>query len=418
MDMCDNAYTPEPPEESLCEDPLGTGADTQTQIEEPVIPESPETPEKRWGWKLSGICVLLLAACGITAMLVSKLWADKFANMELAVKDRFNAMEQTYGQKYNQSGIPDTQLPDQGPLTPSQIYAENVQAVVAINAYGSNIGSGFIITADGYVVTNSHVVEGVSAVKVVTNDGATLDAQVMGKDAINDVALLKIPGENHPFVTVGSSSAMAVGDMVVAIGNPLGELTSTLTVGYVSAKDRVLNTDGSLVNMLQTDAAINSGNSGGPLFNTKGEVIGITTAKISGNSGSQNSDSGATIEGLGFAIPMDDVKDILSDLKEFGYVTGAYLGVTVRSVDTAAQSYGLPAGAYVTEVVKDGAADKAGIRKGDIIVTLGGYDVNSLATLTRVLRHFEAGQTVSVIVYRNGLRETLSITLEEKPADN
>ena len=202
-----------------------------------------------------------------------------------------------------------------------------------------------------------------------------------------------------------------MGDQVSAIGNPLGELTASLSVGYISAKDRVVSGDTSGVHMLQTDAAINSGNSGGPLFNACGEVVGIITAKYSGSSG-----SGATIEGLGFAIPVDDVKGILSDLQKFGYVTGAYLGVYVRDVEESAQAYGLPAGAYIEEPMKGYCAEKAGIRAGDIIINLGGYNVDSVSALTRTLRRFKAGETVSVTVCRNGKREYLSVTLDEKPA--
>ena len=197
---------------------------------------------------------------------------------------------------------------------------------------------------------------------------------------------------------------------MAAIGNPLGELTATLTVGYISAKDRIVDTDGTVINMLQTDAAINSGNSGGPLFDMNGKVIGITTAKYSGNS-----QSGATIEGLGFAIPVDDVVGILADLKEFGYVTGAYLGVYVRDVDASAQSYGLPAGAYIEEAIRGYCAQEAGIRAGDIVVNLGGYDVDSVTTLTRVLRRFKAGDSVSVTVYRAGRQEYITVVLDEKP---
>ena len=143
-----------------------------------------------------------------------------------------------------------------------------------------------------------------------------------------------------------------------------------------------------------------------------GNVVGITTAKYSGDSG-----TGATIEGLGFAIPMDDVAGMISDLKEFGYITGAYLGVYVRDVDASAQSYGLPAGAYVEDVLQGYCAKKAGIRAGDIIVNLGGYDVDSITTLTRVLRRFEAGDNVSVTVYRAGKQEYFTVTLDEKPVN-
>ena len=177
-----------------------------------------------------------------------------------------------------------------GLYTPQQVYAMNVDAVVAVTSVGTTTtfgqtskttssGSGFIVSANGFVVTNYHVIEGGKEIKVITSDSVVHKAMVVGYDETNDVAVLKVEGENFPAVVLGSSDELNVGDQVMAIGNPLGELTSTLTVGYVSAKDRVINTDGTYINMLQTDAAINSGNSGGPLFNLYGEVIGITTAK-------------------------------------------------------------------------------------------------------------------------------------------
>jgi serine protease Do len=292
-----------------------------------------------------------------------------------------------------------------------------VRALVAVYAryeglegYGQSVGSGFLITADGYIVTNYHVVEESTRVSATTYDGKNYAAQVIGYDASNDVALLKIDGKDLPFVLMGSSDKAKVGDQVAVIGNPLGDLTATLTVGYISARDRIINSDGSSINMLQTDAAINSGNSGGPMFNMYGEVIGIITAKYSGDSG-----TGATVEGLGFAIPIDDVAGIISDLKEFGYVTGAYLGVYVQDVAESAQFYGIPAGAYVTEAVAGYCAAKAGIRAGDIIINVGGYDVDSLNALTRALRRFKAGDTTSITVYRNGKREYLTVTFDEKP---
>ena len=392
------------PAETVANEPEVTEAEPEAA--ETVSPETEKKTKRQMRLMTLGICIAMLGVCVITAILVSKLWQKKYMRLEMAIQDRFDAIEQTYGQK--KEPVTDTPLPEQGVMPPSQIYAENVQAVVAISTADVTVGTGFIVSADGYIVTNCHVIEDATNIKAITNDGIPLVATIVGKDAANDVALLKVPGENLPYVKIGSSDALAVGDMVVAIGTPLGELNSTLTVGYVSAKDRVVNTDGTVISMLQTDAAINSGNSGGPLFNTYGEVIGITTAKYSGDSA-----SGATIEGLGFAIPMDDVEGILSDLKEYGYVTGAYLGVSVRDVDTSYQS--LPAGAYVTSVVRGGAAAKAGIRAGDVIVTLGGYDIDSVSTLTRILRRFEAGETVSVIVYRDGQREPLTIVLEEKP---
>ena len=360
--------------------------------------------------------VLLVACCVVTALAVTAIWQGKMDRMERAMDEKFAALKQLYSESKIQSASP---LPETGPLTPGQVYAKNVKAVVAVNAQyesaggiGESVGSGFLISADGYVVTNYHVIGGATKVTVTTYTEESVVAQVVGYDAGSDVALLKIAGENHPFAVLGSSDALAVGDQVCAIGNPLGELTATLTVGYISAKDRIVNGDGTALNMLQTDAAINSGNSGGPLFNTSGQVVGIITAKYSGSS-----ESGASIEGLGFAIPMDDVAGIISDLRQYGYITGAYLGVYVRDVAESAQYYGLPAGAYVEEPVAGYCAAKAGIRAGDIIVNLGGYDVDSSNALVRVLRRFKAGDSVSVTVYRSGQREYLTVILDEKPVD-
>ena len=198
--------------------------------------------------------------------------------------------------------------------------------------------------------------------------------------------------------------------MVVAIGNPLGDLTSTQTVGYVSGKNREITTDNTIIDMIQTDAAINPGNSGGPLFNMKGEVVGITTAKYSGTTS-----SGASIEGIGFAIPIDDVLTIISDLMDYGYVTGAYLGVTVQNMDESAAMYGLPMGAYVIDVAKGASADRAGIQVKDIIISIGEYRVESITDLTRSLRNFKAGDTTTMTVIRSGARMELTITLDERP---
>ena len=278
---------------------------------------------------------------------------------------------------------------------------------------GTSTGSGFILTEDGYIVTNCHVVEGATSVSVVMHNGMEYPAQIMGTDSGNDIAVLKIEAEGLPAVTLGSSDDLVIGDMVVAIGNPLGELTSTQTVGYVSGKDRDVTTDNTIINMIQTDAAINSGNSGGPLFNMNGQVVGITTAKYSGTTG-----SGASIEGIGFAIPIDDVIGIISDLMDYGYVTGAYLGVTVSNTDPeSAAMFGLPVGAYVQQVDRGTAADRAGIQVKDIIIDLGGIKVEGITTLTRALRNFNAGDTTTITVIRSGQKLVLDITLDEKPHD-
>jgi len=412
MDNYENEFTPTPKKSPYADSPYECA-----YIAPEASVKAPKAKKRKGGLRPLFVVILLAVCCAATAMGITHIWQGRMERMEAAMNDKFAALEQIYNE--NKQPVMSQPLPNEGPKTPSQVYAENVKAVVAVagryetkDGYGESSGSGFVISADGYVVTNYHVIEGCTQVVVVTHDNATLQAQVVGYEATNDIALLKVNGENLPFVAVGSSDKLLVGEQVMAIGNPLGELTASLTVGYISAKDRIVDTDGTVINMLQTDAAINAGNSGGPLFNTSGQVIGVITAKYSGNSG-----SGVSIEGLGFAIPMDDVAGILEDLKEYGYVTGAYLGVYVRDVDSTAQSYGLPAGAYVQDVEPGLAADRAGLRAGDIIVNLGGYDVDSVTTLTRVLRRFEAGDSVSVTVYRNGKQEYLTVRLDEKPVE-
>jgi len=397
------------------------------QEDAPQAPEKPSREKKTkagWGRRIVSailVIVLVVSACGVTAALVTHHWEQKKAVSDKVFENRLNILQQQIDAMDVQGGGSST-APSTG-MTPGQVYAKNVRAVVAIsnqsittNIYGqvsetASSGSGFIISPDGYVVSNYHVVQGARKLHVLTYDGHQYEAELVGYDATNDVSLLKIDAEDLPCVTLGSSDDLAVGDQVAAIGNPLGELTSTLTVGYISAKDRMVTTDGVTINMLQTDAAINSGNSGGPLFNMDGQVVGITTAKYSGNS-----TSGATIEGIGFAIPIDDITGAIEDLREFGYVTSAYLGVMVKDVDEVAQSYGLPAGAYVSEVTAGTAAERAGLQAKDIIINLGGHNVSSVADLTRALRKFEAGQTETITVYRSGQHVDLTITFDALPA--
>ena len=355
------------------------------------------------GFKPVMACVLLIACCIVTAFAVSAIWQGKMDRMSRAMDEKFAALKQLYSESHSANVTP---LPQDGPYTPSQVYAQNVDAVVVVNEQGNGVGSGFFISADGYLITNYHVIHEAKDLSVTTHSGKTVKAKIIGFDSVSDLAIVMAEGDKYPFVTLGSSAQVAVGDMVCAIGNPLGELNASLSVGYISARDRVVSGDTSGITMLQTDAAINSGNSGGPLFNAYGQVVGIITAKYAGDA----------IEGLGFAIPLDEVKNILSDLQTHGYVTGAYLGIYVEDVSASAQAYGMPAGAYIQETMQGYCAEKGGIKAGDIIINLGGYDVNSLGALTGALRRFKAGDTISVTVYRSGKKEYLTITLDEKPA--
>ncbi len=357
--------------------------------------------------------VLVSGSCGITTLLINQHWRNEMNLLTQVMNNKVNVLQQQLDQinkASNDSGS-DVVVPSSG-LTPAQVYEQNVQTIVSI-ATQNSVGSGFVISANGYIVSNYHVIEGATKIVVTTYAGQEHTAKLVGYDKANDVSLMKVDIIDHPCVTLGSSDDLAVGEQVAAIGNPLGELTATLTVGYISAKDRVVTTDGTTTNMLQTDAAINSGNSGGPLLNMKGEVVGITTAKYSGTSS-----SGATIEGIGFAIPIDDVKGIVEDLYEYGYVRSAYLGVSVKDVDASViVNYDFPAGAYVVDVVNGYAAKKAGICAKDIIINIGGYSVGSVAELSRVLRNFEAGETTTITVFRSGAEVNMNITFDEKPKE-
>ena len=399
----------------------------EPQQEEPkYIPPEPKPRKERKGLRRFVSAVLVLAlvigSCGATAFFMNQHWQREMKNLTQQMNDKIAAIQK---ETVSQSGVVSGRPLSSGEyLTPGEVYERNVNAVVAIsvkidttdsfgmNSTGIASGTGFFISSDGYVITNYHVIKDGTEVTVTTHGGEDYPAQIVGYEANNDLAVLKVEGENLPFVNIGSSSDLLVGDQVVAIGNVLSTFASSLTVGYVSGVDRVVDTEGVAMNMIQTDVAINSGNSGGPLFNMKGEVVGITTAKFSGQSS-----SGATIEGIGFAIPMDDVTGMIEDLRNFGYVTGAYLGVMVMDVDASAQYYGVPAGAYVESVTAGGAAERGGLQPKDIITEVGGYAVTSVSDLTRVLRKFEAGDVVSVEVYRSGNAKTLSVTLDEKPRE-
>ena len=310
-------------------------------------------------------------------------------------------------------------------LTPKQVYKLNVGAVCGIatqvttNVWGqtattSCAGSGFVLTQDGYIVTNNHVVsdadEGTIVVRLYSGEEYTAD--VVGTDSMNDVALLKIETEGLQTVTIGDSDEIEVGEIVEAIGNPLGELTFTMTAGYISALDREINADGTPINMLQTDAAINSGNSGGPLFDMNGNVIGITTAKVSGET-----ESGVTIEGIGFAIPINDVLRVVYDLQQYGRVRGrAYLGVTLQDLDsTVAATYNLPAGPQIVTVTEGSCAETAGLQPSDIILEFEGREIGSYTDLVSALSKQQAGDTVTMRIYRAGAELELTLTLDERP---
>ena len=278
--------------------------------------------------------------------------------------------------------------------------------IFGMTASASVSGSGFVISEDAY--------SGGYEIKVMFYNGDSYTAEVKGFDRNNDIAVLKIEAEGLNAAELGTSDSLFVGDTVYAVGNPLGELNYSMTSGMVSATDRLITTEEGTMTMFQFDAAVNQGNSGGPVYNVYGQVVGVVTAK--------SREDGT--EGLGFAIPIDDAvriaNDVISGERSLDAETGdAYLGITPADVDSmAAQYYGFPEGAYVRTVTEGSAAEKAGIKVGDIITQLDGYDIGSSDELRQELLFHSAGETVDIVVWRSGEYLTLSITFDQKPADS
>ena len=317
------------------------------------------------------------------------------------------------------------QVDGQTKMEPAEVYASTVNSVVSINttaSAGINIfgqtvetasaGSGFIISPDGYIVTNYHVVKGATSVKVTLYNGDTYDAAVIGGDSDYDVAIIKINAGGLPAVTLGNSADVNVGDTVLAIGNPLGELTFSMSQGIVSCCDRAINVDGTPFNMIQVDASINPGNSGGPLVNLYGEVVGIVSAKYS-------SYSNTTVEGLGFAIPISDVQAIITDIIENGQVTGkAYMAIkagTMTEQMAAQYNIDITEGVFVYSTESGGAGEKAGLQLGDVITKLNDTTITSMTDLTMAKKGYKAGDTVTLTVYRGGEYITLELTFDQQP---
>ena len=310
-------------------------------------------------------------------------------------------------------------------LSASEIYANNVNSTVGIttsvmtNYYGYQMegtaaGSGFILTDDGYIVTNYHVVEDSKDIQVTTYDNTTYDAKLIGYDADSDVAVLKVEAKDLTPVILGDSDQLSVGENVVAIGNPLGQFAFSLTSGSVSALNREVNISNVMMSLIQTDCAINSGNSGGALFNSHGEVIGITNAKYS----SSGTSTAASIENIGFAIPINSVRGIITSIIEKGYIEKTYIGVSVSNVQTYNGSNAWGQGSYdadvkgvvVAKVDEGGPAEKAGIEVGDVITAVNGTEISNYAELSSILLKAEEGDKYTFTVYRDG--ETLEIKVK------
>ena len=407
--------------------------ETYTYEETIKTPEPKKTRKGKTALKVAALalgCSLLGGAVGAggTALTGFALYT---VNKQVAVEDT-NATTVYEGIKDNPAlsvSYKDTSKE----MSASEVYAQNVNSTVGIttsittNYFGYQTttpaaGSGFILTEDGYIITNYHVIEDASEIKVTTYGGDEYDAKLIGYDESNDIAVIKVDANNLAPVTLGDSDALNVGDDVIAIGNPLGELTFSLTSGAVSALDRNVTLSNASMNLIQTDCAINSGNSGGALFNTYGEVIGITNAKYSSNGFNTSS-----IDNIGFAIPINSVKKIITEIIEDGSITKPYIGVYIYDLGSDYKKFGLT-GAVVQKVEENSPAEEAGLKPNDLITKVNGEDIADSEELRSILAKGNEGDTYTLTVNRSGEIIEIEVTIsikkqaalpeEEKPAQS
>ena len=405
-----------------------------------VYGTGPTEPPKSRGALLALLLILIIFLCGIVTMLsllnirlFRELKTDRQEHQELAISFTTEPSEEPTEQTLPTEQAPAAMaaslpnatmnlqaapkgidnIPEGGGMALQDIYTLNIPSVVSItcqSSRGSSSGTGVVLTADGYIVTNAHVVENAQIISVQLTDDRSFAARLVGCDTVSDLAVLRIDCADLTPAQFGDSSTLRVGDTVVAIGDPLGAaFRGTYTNGIVSAINRDVDMNGRTMTLIQTNAALNSGNSGGPLINCYGQVIGINTMKI----GTFTDDAG--VEGLGFAIPSTQVKEIVDQIVAQGYVSGRpSIGFTGEALSTFYQHYyRMPAGLYITEVEPGSDAAKKGIQEGDMLLYLGDTRVTSTQDLKTALYDSEAGDVVEVIVYRNGQQYKLELTLSE-----
>ncbi|MBO4686521.1 MAG: trypsin-like peptidase domain-containing protein [Lachnospiraceae bacterium] len=384
----------------------------------PAVQETAKPRKKRFAGILAVAlgCSLLGGLIGAGGVAAYSKWSAK-DTAAVAAADEDGVSEILVGTR-NNAKVETTAVSKDKELSAADIYEANVNATVGItttlvstNYFGYKTtaaasGSGFVLTSDGYIVTNYHVVEGADKIKVTTYDDTSYDATLVGYDENNDIAVLKVDAKGMQTVVIGDSEALRVGDSVVAIGNPLGELTFSLTHGDISALNRKVTINNNAMTLIQTDCAINSGNSGGALFNSYGEVIGITNAKYSSSGFSGT----ASIDNVGFAIPMNSVIGIIKSIIENGYIEKTYIGVSVYNLDSQYQAFGL-SGAAVDSVEEGAPADKAGLKADDIITKVNGKEITSTEELVSLIGAGSEGDVVTLTVYRKGETLEIKVTL-------
>ena len=380
----------------------------------------PKKRRKHSGGRIvrSAVALVLAAAMGFAGGFVGARVGNAGNKVVIQQVERTDSSAAS-GTAVSSSGMTTSQVSEM--VSPSVVVITTEQVVYSQwSWYGQNqvesgAGSGVIISSDGYILTCAHVVSGASQITVTIGD-TDYTATVVGEDDTSDVAVLKIDATGLTPATVGDSDSLSVGDSVLAVGNPLGELGGTVTSGIVSALNRSVTIQGTsstnTMSLIQMDASVSPGNSGGGLFNMNGELIGLVNAK------SSSSDA----EGLGFAIPINDAIQVAQDLLENGYVSGRpYMGITyiaVTDAQTAAQLNVNAYGVYVVDVVQGGPADKAGLKAGDRIVSIDGTEIAQKDDLGTLMQQHTAGDTLSITVARDGQMQTVSLTLGEKNASN
>ena len=399
----------------------------QPQYSAPQQPEKPRRKKKKFsGGKLarSAVALVLAAAMGFAGGFVGAKYGggskvviqqvERPASSDSSTDSTGNSISATSG-----TGLSTAQVAEM--VSPSVVVITTEQVVYSQwSWYGQNqvesgAGSGVIISSDGHILTCAHVVDGASTITVTIGD-KDYPATLVGEDTTSDIAVIKIEANGLTPATVGNSDGLKVGQSVMAVGNPLGELGGTVTGGMISALNRSVTIQGSssvnTMSLIQMDASVSPGNSGGGLFNMSGELVGIVNAK------SSSSDA----EGLGFAIPINDAIKVAQELLENGYVTGRpYLGITylgVEDAQTAAQLGVNAYGVYVVEVVKGGPADKAGLKSGDRIVSIDGSEIGTKDDLSALMQKHTAGDSLAITIARGGQMQTINVTLGEKNASN
>ena len=389
-----------------------------------AVPYEEKAPRKKKKAKsgLGGKVVALALCCSLLGGILGAGGMALLSSIGTRAKIESQKVSNMVEGHREQSIVNVAQIDTSRVMTPAEVYAANVNSTVGIttsvtttNFWGYQTtaaasGSGFIISDDGYIITNHHVIDDAASITVTMYDNSSYDAELVGYDESNDLAVLKIEADGLTPVILGDSDALQVGDSVVAIGNPLGELTFSLTSGTVSALDRTITMSNNVsMDLIQTDCAINSGNSGGALFNLYGEVVGITNAKYSGSSG-----SGASIDNIGFAIPLNSVRDIVQSLIENGYISKPYVGLSVSDVSQEAQLYGLPQGAAVRALAEDGPAVKAGLQENDIITAVNGEAITTGNELVKAVADVAVGDQIVLTVFRQNETLEITVTVEER----